>query len=93
VDGGACLEVMAGDGDVAAIAAGPPAFPWWAFAREGETVIESAATRQPLAWFPAALHQVAADRSGRLWAGIQADHVCVFALQDEQPQMNTDQHR
>jgi WD40 repeat protein len=73
--GGACLGVLSGVGgigDVSPLAIGPPTFPWRAVNRDGETVIEAAATAAVLARLPVALVRIVTHPSGRTWAGIES---------------------
>jgi hypothetical protein len=78
---GACLQIIEGRTDISAIAAGRPQFPWRAVVRPLETVIESALTGQPVAWFPRALEHIATHPSGRLWAGAATNYLCLFTLE------------
>jgi WD40 repeat protein len=89
---GACLEVLAGVaglGDVAPLAAGPPRFPWRAVTRGDETVIEDAATGEAVARLPVALARIATHPSGRTWAGVETGRLyfadrsqpCLFTLE------------
>src|SRR5271157_288848 len=55
VQGGACLEVIEGTGDVTTIAAAGTALLWRAVVREQETLIEPTAGGAQIAWFPAAM--------------------------------------
>ena len=71
-DSGVALEVLPGTGDVVAIAAGDAAYPWRALGLGLETVIQRASGGQAVAWFPAALEDIATHPSGRLWAGVSA---------------------
>jgi WD40 repeat protein len=82
-DSGACLEVMTGAGEVTAIAAGASRCPWWAFVRQGETAVESAATRTPVAWYPTVVRALATHPGGRLWVGGYTDHLCLLVLEGE----------
>jgi WD40 repeat protein len=80
-DSGACLQIIDGSADSSAIASGPPQFPWRAVAGALETVIASALTGQPVAWFPRALQHIATHPSGRLWAGTARNYLYLFALE------------
>jgi hypothetical protein len=80
-DSGTCLEVIRGQGDVAALAAGDPASAWRAISRGQETAIEPARGGAPVAWFPAAFWSTATHPSGRIWAGAVANHVDLIALE------------
>jgi WD40 repeat protein len=79
---GECLEVVRGDGDVAAIAAGPAVNPFRALVRGGETVIEDASTGSPVAWFPAALGSVTTHPSESVWAGGVRNYLCLVRLEE-----------
>ena len=81
--GGACLDVLYGSGDLAAIAAGPT-FPYRALERGTETVIESTATGVAVAWLPMAVARITTHPSGRAWAGVLGEHLTLFTL-EEQP--------
>jgi WD40 repeat protein len=80
---GECLEVIQGEGDIAAIAAGPSRFPWRALGRGLETVIEDASTGQGVAWFPEALRDITTHPAGRTWAGVVRQHVYILVLEGE----------
>ena len=83
-DTGACLEVIQGRGDVAALAAGAASHPWRAIQRGLETVIERTSDGQAVAWFPAALRYIATHRSGRVWAGPVETHLYLIRLEGGQ---------
>jgi hypothetical protein len=72
--------VIDGDADVAAIAAGPSQYPWVAFARGLETVIESAETRTVIACFPGSVEAIRTHISGRRWLGIRNGTVFAWEL-------------
>jgi WD40 repeat protein len=80
---GTCLEVIQGDGDPAAIAAGPEQFPFRAMRRELETVIARADSGEPIAWFPAALDHITTHPSARTWAGAVGNYVAIITLEGE----------
>jgi len=80
-ESGECLAVHQGFGDVSAIAAGPPSFPWRALSRMLETVIEDAATGKAAAWFPATLGHILTHPDGRAWAGSESNHLYLIALE------------
>jgi hypothetical protein len=83
---GACLEVIKGKGDVAAIAMGfndARDFPWRALNRGNETVIEPAAGGEPIGWFPAVLEYISTHPSGRMWAGSVGNHLYIIQLEGE----------
>jgi WD40 repeat protein len=82
-EGGECLEVIQGRGDVAAIAAGPSSFPWRALPRGDGTAIEPASGAEPIAWFPAALDHITTHPSGRIWAGSVDKHLYIIQLEGE----------
>jgi WD40 repeat protein len=75
------VEVIRGRGDVVAIAIGAPPFPWRAISRGLETVIESSATGEPLAWFPMSVGHIVTHPSGRNWAGSVGNYMCLFSLE------------
>lgn len=78
---GACLEIIHGRGDVSAIARGLPQFPMRAVQCNSETVIQSAETREPFAWFPLMHEGIATHPSGRIWGAPAVNHVCLFTLE------------
>ena len=78
---GECIEVREGHGDAATIAGGARAFPLRAVWRALETVMEDAATGEPVAWFPAALNRIATHPYGCAWAGAVANHVQIITLE------------
>jgi len=78
---GQCLEVIEGQGDVAAIADSGPRSAWRALAHAGQTVIAASGRHDPVARFPVALEQIVTHPDGRLWAGSQASHVYLIALE------------
>jgi WD40 repeat protein len=82
-ESGACLKVIEGSGDVAAIAAAGAAFPWHALRRGLETVIEPAAGGNPIAWFPAALDHITTHPSRRIWAWAVRNHLYIITLEGE----------
>ena len=82
-ESGACLEVIQGSGDVAAIAEAGEAFRWRAIQRGRETVIEPVGGGAPVAWFPAELSCIRTHPSGRVWAGAVGDYVCLIRLVGE----------
>jgi WD40 repeat protein len=81
VDSGACLEVIPGCGDIAAMAAGAVAFPFQAIELLLETAIKRASDGQSVAWFPAALRFIATHPSGRVWAGAVGNHLYLIRLE------------
>ena len=78
-----CLEIVEGAGDVAAIATGPPSYPWRALARGLETLIEDTHHAAESASFAVAPGRIATAASGRTWAGAVANHVVLFALEGD----------
>jgi WD40 repeat protein len=86
---GECLEVIAGHGDVAAIADGPTVLPWRALRRGQETVIEASAGGEPFAWFPADLWVITTHPSGRVWAGAVGNYLVLIRLEGEAPPMGS----
>jgi WD40 repeat protein len=79
--GGHCLEVIAGSGDVTAIAAGAQV-PWTVVGDE-ETLIGSSATRSAAACYPTAIHHLTPHPNGQLWVGAHADYLCLFTLEGQ----------
>lgn len=81
---GECLEVIAGYGDVEAIAAGAASHEtvYRAHIRAQEMVIENAASQQPIAWFGRPLRSIATHPSGRQWAGSVAGHLYLLQLEE-----------
>jgi WD40 repeat protein len=77
---GECLEVLTGEADIEAVAAGIAKYPLRAVARHGETVIEQAADGKPVAWFPIALGHIITHPSGRTWAGAAANHLYLISV-------------
>jgi WD40 repeat protein len=80
---GDCLEVIEGKTDLAALAAGPAAFPLRAVSPGLETVIESAATGAVIAHWPVALTALTTHPGGRTWAGGAGTHLDLFTLEGE----------
>jgi WD40 repeat protein len=78
-----CLEVLLGRRDVSALTGGAFRLPWRALARSLETLIEGAATGQPIAWFPEKLEPIATHPNGRVWAGASHNHLYHFRLEGE----------
>jgi WD40 repeat protein len=76
----ACLEVIQGSGDVRAIAAGSQVFPLRALARGLETVVERADSGKPVASFPVSLDEIVTHPSGRIWAGVVGNYLCLITL-------------
>jgi WD40 repeat protein len=90
---GTCLEVLQGTADPTAVAAESPVYPWRALGQTLETVIETAASGQPLAWFSEFLEQFVTHPvthpSGRTWAGSIGNYLCLFTLEgNPQPPAN-----
>src|SRR5262249_44305338 len=78
-----CREVIRGSGDVAALAAGPDAFPYRAVTRGLETVVEEAATGRVIARFPGAIETIVTLPSGRRWAGSAGNHFLLLELEGD----------
>ena len=76
-----CLEVIRGQGDVAAIDEERSRSAWRALARGSETVIQAAAAKKPVARFPEALEHIIAHPGGRIWAGANASYVHLITLE------------
>jgi WD40 repeat protein len=81
IGSGLYLAVAAGAGDVAAIAAGSSAYPWLALLQPLETVIQSAATKRPVAWLANMVFGLVTHPDGRTWAGVSGPHLYVFTLE------------
>jgi hypothetical protein len=79
---GTCLEVIQGCADVLTVAGGGDWFPWRAVVRGQETVIESAAGNEPVAWLPLALDYLGTHPSGRTWAGAVGNDLWLFTLEE-----------
>jgi WD40 repeat protein len=74
--------------DVAVIADGEKAVPYWAIScRDGmmslrdETAIVPAARGEPVAWFPIALYYITTHPSGRIWAGSVGNYIYIIQLE------------
>ncbi len=80
-DTGVAHEILAGSGDVHAIAAGPAVFPFRALSCGDEITIEEASTARPLAWFQSALDHIVTFPAGRTWAGINAGVLHILTLE------------
>jgi WD40 repeat protein len=78
---GAQTKVLEGDGDLAALAAGPKRFPWRAVIRGWFTSIESAETGEPVAWLPRRFSSITTHSAGRMWAGASGKHLGLFILE------------
>jgi WD40 repeat protein len=85
VASGACLETRHTKSDVAVLAAGPVAFPWLAEDGKATTVIYSASSRLPVAWFAASLHRLTTSPAGRSWAGVIGNDICIITLEGTPP--------
>jgi WD40 repeat protein len=81
LESGACLEVLQGLHDVAALAAGPERYPWRATAGERETVLRSAAEGGEAAWFAGVVKRLATRPGGHTWAGAYRNHLYLFTLE------------
>ena len=76
--------VIRGSGDPGAPGlAAPPSAPLCALARGPETVIEHAATSEPLAWFPLSLEKITTHPSRPAWAGADASYLCIIQLEGD----------
>jgi len=80
VESGAVIGTLRGNGDVAALAAGPAAFPWRVLSDRLETWVESAVNGEGVGWFPATLDRVVTHADGRTWAGTDGGNVFLFTL-------------
>jgi WD40 repeat protein len=83
VASGACLEVLEGLHDLAALAAEHGRYPWLAAAAERETVLRSAADGGEAAWFAGVLKRLATHPGGHTWAGAYRNHLYLFTLEEE----------
>ena len=81
VQSGEDLEFIKGVGDLAAIAAGAPKYPWRAISRGLETVIELTEADEIVALLPVAFSHISTHPSGRIWAGASGNHLCIFQLE------------
>ena len=81
VESGAATGVLRGNGDVAALAAGPEAFPWRAVSDKLQTWVESATSGAVVGWLPAPLDRVVTRAGGRTWAGTDGGNVYLFTLE------------
>jgi WD40 repeat protein len=81
-DTGECLNVVSMEldevKDIGALAQG---FPWWAMTNSLETVIKTAATMVPIAYFGIALEKIVTHASGRTWVGNDDGHLHVITLE------------
>ena len=84
-ESGECVEVIKGNGDVAAIAAGHSLFPYRAFSRGPETIVETADDGRAIAWFPAPLYHITTRPTGCHWAGSKGNHLYVIGLESKKP--------
>jgi WD40 repeat protein len=80
---GQCVATTEGFGDVRAVAAGKSRYPWQATGHGLETVIRSAATGDTVAWFPTPLRAITTFPSGRTWAGVHDDTLCLVTLEGD----------
>ena len=101
---GECREVIQvtadREVDVEAIAAGPSRFPFRAFGRGLETVIEDAATAAPVARFPVPLDLTPEEQraahiltfpNGRAWAGTSGqNHLYIITLEGGEDQVKAE---
>jgi len=79
----AVLCLLRGQGDAAAIAAGPEQFPLRAMGRQLETAIEQAHSGESVAWFPGAMAYIATHPSARAWAGAARDYLVLITLEGD----------
>jgi WD40 repeat protein len=81
-DTGECLNVVSMEPDeVKDIGALAQGFPWWAMTNSLETVIKTAATMVPIAYFGIALEKIVTQASGRTWVGNDDGHLHVITLE------------
>ena len=77
---GESLEVLNGNWDITAIAAGAVSFPWRAMVRDLETILEPADSGPPVAWFPETLNHITTHVEGRAWVGAVSGHLVLLRL-------------
>jgi hypothetical protein len=75
------MEVIQGDGDVDAIAAGAQQFPWRAMARDSEITVEEAVTGHAIAWYPEVIDHLTTHPHVPRWAGAIKNHLCLLQLE------------
>jgi len=75
-----CLAVHDGLCDPRAIAAGKQKYPWLAYVRQLETVVESAEGGTAMGWSPVIPHDVVTHPNGRIWAAAVGSHLQIFGL-------------
>jgi hypothetical protein len=81
---GACIGVIRGSGDVAAIAEGTSSgLLWSAICRDRKLVIEPTGGGESLTRFPAAIENTTAHSNGRTWAGASRNHVYILTLEGD----------
>ena len=80
---GECIEVICGYGDVSALAAGAPRYPFRALARGDETDVELGTPPSVLARYPAGLGCLTTHPDGRTWAGaaLHSGHLYILTLE------------
>jgi hypothetical protein len=79
-----CLEVIQGDGDVRAIAAGFKEYPWRFVSQGLEGVIQAQKTGEPVAWFNEAIDLISSSASVRFWAGNVRNHLYILMLEGKE---------
>lgn len=77
----ACIKVIEGALDAAAIVAGGTTFPLVARCLVHEMIIESATNGDVVAWFPIVASQVRTHPDGHTWASAVSNKLCLFALE------------
>jgi WD40 repeat protein len=78
---GECLEIIDGNGDRLAIAAGSKSFPIRCLGRGPDDVIEISADRRAVAWVSEPLRHIVTHPSSRIWAGKKGECLVVIALE------------
>jgi hypothetical protein len=78
---GECLEVICGNGDVAAIAAGSAEFPWRALSYHQATIVENSLSGRAVAYLPVEICGITFHPNGRTWAGASGNHLCIISLE------------
>jgi len=88
LESGECIDLRACRVNMVGLADAARAFqfPLWADMRGLDMVIEDAATREAVAWFPATLDHTSTHPSGRAWAGSVVNYVAIITLEGETSQ-------
>ena len=78
-----CLEVINGQTDINALAAGSILQPYRVIAQDGETIIYLADTGDTVGWWPDALSSLAAHQSGLVWIGASGKYITLIKFEGE----------